>query len=81
MDSPTSTATNEAALTKKAGARPKRVMRTPPMAGPITREAFMTTVLRLTALGRSSRPTISIMKVWRAGLSKTLTMPRAAART
>ena len=54
-------------------------MITPPMAGPTTREAFMITVLRLTALGRSSRPTISIMKVCRAGLSKTFTTPSSRA--
>ena len=68
MASPMSTATYEAAFTKKQIPRPNRTITTPPMAGPTTREAFMTTVLRLTALGRSSRPTISITKVWRAGI-------------
>ena len=81
MARPMITATYEAALIKKQAPRPTTVMTTPPMAGPTTLEAFMTTVLRLTALGRSSRPTISMMKVWRAGLSKTLTMPRSAAST
>ena len=64
---------------KKQAPSPTRVMTRPPMAGPTTREAFITTVLRLTALGRSSRPTISMTKVWRAGLSKTLTTPSNAA--
>ncbi len=45
------------------------------MAGPITRAEFMTTLLRLMALGMRSRPTISETKVWRAGLSKRLTTP------
>ena len=81
MDSPTITAMYEAALTKKQTPSPNTVITTPPMAGPTTREAFITTVFRLTALGRSSRPTISITKVWRAGLSKTLTTPsRPASR-
>ena len=76
-----STATYDAAFTKKQTPSPNTTITTPPMAGPTTREAFITTVLRLTALGRSSRPTISITKVWRAGLSNTLTTPsRAASR-
>ena len=56
-------------------------MRTPPIAGPMTRAPFMTTLLRLTALGRSSRPTISETKDWRAGLSNRLTTPSSADRT
>ena len=51
------------------------------MAGPMTRAEFISTLLRLTALGRSSWPTISETKVWRAGLSKRLTKPRPAAST
>ena len=50
-------------------------MSTPPMAGPMTRAPFMTTLFRLTALGRSSLPTISMTKVWRAGLSNMFTTP------
>ena len=47
-------------MTKKQVLRLNKVMIRPPIAGPITREAFITTELRLTAFGRSSRPTISI---------------------
>ena len=39
----------------------------------------MTTLFRLTALGRSSRPTISRTKVWRAGLSNMFTNPSSRA--
>ncbi len=45
------------------------------MAGPMTRAPFMTMLFRLTALGRSLLPTISMTKVWRAGLSNMFTTP------
>jgi hypothetical protein len=45
----------------------------------MTRAEFITTLLRLTALGRSSRPTSSRTKVWRAGLSTRFTKPRKVA--
>ena len=61
---------------KKHVATPTTRMSTPPMAGPITRAEFISTLLRLTALGSSSSPTISETKVWRAGLSNRLTNPR-----
>ena len=61
---------------KKQAATPKKRMSTPPMAGPITRAEFISTLLRLTALGNRSSPTISDTKVWRAGLSKRFTKPR-----
>ena len=68
-------------MTKKQTPSPNTVMMTPPMAGPTTRDMFMSDELRLTALARSSRPTISIMNVWRAGLSNRLTTPsRPASR-
>ena len=50
------------------------------MAGPMTRAEFMTTLFRLTALGRRSRPTISETNVCRAGLSNRLTTPSSAER-
>ena len=52
---------------------------TPPAAAPSTRARFMATELRVTALGRSCAVTISEMKLCRAGLSNTLTPPRARA--
>ncbi len=58
---------------------PTEAMSTPAMAGPTMRAPFMTTLLRVTALVRRSGPTISNTKVWRAGMSKALTMPRASA--
>ena len=64
---------------KKQAATPKRRMSTPPMAGPITRAEFISTLLRLTALGSRSSPTISETKVCRAGLSNRFTNPRPAA--
>ena len=51
------------------------------MAGPMTRAEFMSTLFRLTALGRRSRPTISETNVCRAGLSNRLTTPSRAERT
>ena len=62
MARPITTATKDAALTKKQTPKPKSVMMTPPIAGPMTRYAFMTTVLRLTpVLGQVVAPlTISI---------------------
>ena len=60
-------------------ATPNVMMRTPPIAGPMTRAEFISTLLRLTALGNRSRPTISETKVWRAGLSNRLTKPSPAA--
>ena len=64
---------------KKQVDTPTVRMSTPPMAGPITRAEFIRTLLRLTALGKSSIPTISETKVWRAGLSKRFTKPRPVA--
>jgi len=55
----TMTATNETALRKKHGATPRPAMRSPPSAGPRTRDVLMVTALRPTALARSSGPTIS----------------------
>ena len=46
------------------------------MAGPMTRAPFMTMLFRLTAFDRSFLPTISMTKVWRAGLSNMFTTPR-----
>jgi hypothetical protein len=78
-DRPTITATYDAAFTSKHTDRPTKAMRAPPMAGPMTRAEFITTLLRLTAFGRSSRPTSSSTKVWRAGLSTRFTNPRKVA--
>ena len=49
--SATMTATYDAALRKKHGARPITSIRMPPTAGPTTRELFITTLLRPTAFG------------------------------
>ena len=60
---------------------PRVMIRMPPIAGPMTRAPFMTTLLRLTALDRRSRSTISETNVWRAGLSNRFTTPRSDAST
>ncbi len=56
-------------------------MTTAAMAGPTTRAALMLTLLSVTALLTSSGPTSSSTNVWRAGLSTTVTKPRAMATT
>ena len=81
IDSATITAAYDAALMKKHVATPSVRMSTPPMAGPITRAEFISTLFRLTALGSRSRPTISDTNVWRAGLSTRFTNLRPAAST
>ena len=63
MASATITAAKDTALRKKHVATPTVRMSTPPIAGPMTRAEFISTLLRLTALGRSSMPTISETKV------------------
>ena len=59
---------------------PITLIRTPAMAGPITRAPLKIIELSAIALGKSSRPTISTTKVWRAGMSKAVTRPLTAAR-
>jgi hypothetical protein len=56
-------------------------MSSPATAGPTVRAAFTVTALRLTALRTRSRPTISMAKDCRAGLSKALANPSARAMT
>ncbi len=56
-------------------------MITPPIAGPMARAAFTTTLFSVTALAMSAGPTISITKVCRLGLSSAVTAPKHAAIT
>ena len=50
------------------------------MAGPTMRAQCTITLFRLTAFTTRSGPTISITKLWRAGLSSAFTVPRASTR-
>ena len=63
----------------KAPAFADRAIRMPATAGPMARAALTIDELSAIALTRSSLPTISTTKDWRAGTSKALTMPRPAA--
>ena len=76
----TITATYEAAFSRKHAARPTVAINNPAMAGPTTRVAVNTALFRLTPLATSSGPTISITKLCLAGLSNSVTMPRANAK-
>ncbi len=67
------------ALSAKHGATPSTAMSAPAIAGPMIRDEWMITLLRLTALTTRSAPTISITKLCRAGLSIELMLPRAKA--
>ncbi len=78
-DSPTRTATNDAALTKKLGARPTVEMRIPATAGPATLPTLNMTLFSVTALARWWVPTSSETKVWRAGLSSASMTPSRSA--
>jgi hypothetical protein len=69
-----------AALTRKHGSTPQRRISPPAIAGPITREAWTRTLLRLTALTTRSGPTISMTKLWRAGFSIEFAVPRMKTR-
>jgi hypothetical protein len=70
-------AANDPALSRKQGATPTVAIATPAAAGPMIRAEWIRTLLRPTALTTRSEPTISITKLWRAGLSNALTVPRA----
>ena len=54
-------------------------MTSPPIPGPTIREALKMLELSAIALGSSARPTISMVNACRAGVSKTSTVPYAAA--
>ncbi len=71
----------ETALTRKHTDTPTVAIRMPATAGPTARAAFTSTELRLTALRRSSGPTISSTNAWRVGLSKTVQQPSRPAST
>ncbi len=58
---------------------PTLEMTSPPMAGPMARAAFTTTLFKVTALVISLGPTISRTKVWRLGLSTAVTSPKPRA--
>ena len=66
------------ALMRKQGATPQVAITTPAIAGPAMRAVCTSTLLRPTALTTRSEPTISITKLWRVGLSRALTVPRAS---
>ena len=57
---------------RKQTPTPVVAMSTPPIAGPTTRARLTIVELRLTAVRRLSRPTISSMNDCRAGFSKAL---------
>jgi hypothetical protein len=71
-----SIAPNDSELSKKQGAIPAEAITIPASAGPMIRADWMIRLLRLTALTTRSRPTSSMTKAWRAGLSTALTAPR-----
>ena len=79
--SETTTATKLAALSRKHSAMPPRLITMPAIAGPTTRATLTITELRLTALRRSSGPTISSTNDCRAGFSKQLSIPSSRAST
>ena len=70
-------------LIRKHSCTPRKPINSPATAGPTTAAPLNTEELSAIAFMRSSRPTISIEKAWRAGTSKTLMRPtmKAAART
>ena len=74
----TSMAPNESALIRKHGPTPSSAITAPAAAGPRMRAVWMITEFSATALTTLSSPTISIAKLWRAGLSSALTAPRAS---
>ena len=74
--SASSIAPNDIELIKKQGAIPTDAITMPASAGPMIRDDWTIRLLRLTALTTRSRPTSSITKLWRAGLSTALTEPR-----
>ena len=56
-------------MTANTGPTSNSLIKMAPMAGPMTREVLNMALLRATALGRSSSPTISLTKAWRTGMS------------
>src|SRR5690348_1628722 len=80
LRSATIIAAKERALSRKHGATPRVAMISPAPAGPRMRAEWIRTLFRLTALTTRAEPTISIAKLWRAGLSTELTAPRAKTR-
>ena len=75
--SASSIAPNDAALIKKHCAMPTEAITAAAIAGPMIRAEWTIRLLRLTALTTRSRPTSSITKLWRAGLSTAFTAPLA----
>jgi hypothetical protein len=69
-------APNDSELSRKQGAIPTEAITMPASAGPMMRADWTMRLLRLTALTTRSRPTSSITKLCRAGLSMALTAPR-----
>ncbi len=69
-------ATNDKALTRKHGPTPSRAITPPAIAGPRIRDVWTITEFSATAFTTFSGPTISITKLWRAGLSMAVTAPR-----
>ncbi len=73
------TARKLAASIANAIATPTAPMVRPATAGPMTRAPLNIAELRATALPMSSRPTISIAKAWRTGMSTAFTVPMMSA--
>ena len=64
---------------RKQSPTPAVAMISPPIPGPMIREALNRLELRATALGSSRRPTICTVNAWRDGVSRTITRPLSAA--
>jgi hypothetical protein len=75
--SATSIAPNDTALMRKHGPTPASAITPPASAGPRMRAVCTITLFSATALTVRSVPTSSVTKLWRAGLSKAFTAPRA----
>ena len=63
------------------GPVPNAAIRKPEIAGPTNLPKWKFALLRLIAFVRSSRPTISILKLWRIGASIAAKTPKRIAST
>ena len=70
-------APNESAFSRKQSSIPPPAISRPASAGPVMRDVWIRTLWSPTALTTRSDPTISITKLWRAGMSTASTNPRA----
>ena len=75
------TATKLRPFTTNAAPIPIAAIVTPAIAGPAIRAMLNIAEFRATAFATSSRPTISMTKAWRTGMSTAFAQPRRSART